>query len=120
MAKRKPTDIKSDDPLARIEWKLDCLLQSDSDEQVSGILASIRRTLDVAWVQRAIQAGVVLSGVWLLSKFGIISGDQQAELTKAATGGLLRGAPSAQVEEAPPAVEATEPAEEPAAVEEEP
>ena len=77
----------SADRLERVEAKLDRLLADNTDEQVAGILGTIRRTLDAAWVQRAIQAGVVLTGVWIMSKMGVINGDQQAALTKGLTGG---------------------------------
>lgn len=74
--------------IARIEKKIDSLLANDADEQVAGILGAIRRMLEPAWVQRGIQAVAVLVGIWLMGRLGIISGQTQADLTNAATGGV--------------------------------
>lgn len=106
MAKLPPpgASISSADRLERVEAKIDRLLSNDTDEQVAGVLGTIKRMLEPAWVQRGIQVVSVLLGILLLSKLGLISGQQQDALTRAATAGLLTAPASSSAP--PPAPEA--------------
>ena len=65
--------------LARIEAKLDKLLSRDSDEQIAGILAHVRKFIDDSpWFRHGLSVVSMLAGMWLLERLGVLTPEQHA------------------------------------------